>query len=366
VGAGLLTETVRQLTSQPLGFDAERLVVTSLRLPPIAGMTAPQRAARIQVLVDRLAAEPGIQNAAATSSAPFSGSMGSNSFQIPGRTFDRDPNANRHIVSERYFDTLGIRPLKGRVFDATDRFGAHAAVVTDEFERVLMEGDALGKRFVLNGDEHTIVGVVPAPKHRRFSDQPSIAFYALSRQLPMWATPTLMARTAGDPEQQLSMVRQIVTAAEPHASFVTLETMTAMTRRSIADERYRAQLAMIFAGMAVFLSAIGLYGLVTSVVNERRREMGIRMALGARPAQVRGLVLIRTLRLVGGGVLVGVPAALSVARGLASFLFGVPPTSPTIVLIAVCTIATAALLAALGPALRASRINPTDALRTSV
>ena len=363
LGAGLLTETVRQLVSQPLGFDADRLVVTSLRLPPIAGATAAQRAARMQALVDRLAAAPGVRSAAATSTAPFSGSSGGSSFQIPGRTFDRDPNANRHIVTERYFETLGVRLLKGRVFGGTDQSGTHAAVVTDEFERVFMDGDALDKRFVLNGDEHTIIGVIAAPKHRRFTDQPPIAFYALSRQLPAWPTPTLIAKTAGDPEAYLSTLRQIVAAAEPQASFVTLETMTTMTQRSIADERYRAQLALIFGGMAVLLSAIGLYGLVTSVVNERRREMGIRVALGARPTQVRGLVLIHALRLVGAGLLVGVPAALAAAQGLASFLFGVPPTSPAVVLLVVATIAVAAFLAALGPAVRASRIHPAEALR---
>jgi len=363
VGAGLLVETVRQTTSQPLGFDPARLAVTSLRLPPVAGATAVQRAARVQALVDSLIALPGVESAAATSTAPFSGSGGSNSFQIPGRTFERDPNANRHIVTERYFDTLGIRPLKGRVFDASDQPGAHAAVVTDEFERVYMNGDSIGQRFVLNGDEHTIVGVVPAPKHRRYTDEPLISFYALSRQLPTWATSTVIVKTSGDPDAMLPTLRRRILEGEPQASFVTLETMRAMMRRSIADEEYRAQLAMAFGALAVALSGIGLYGIVARSVSDRRREMGVRLALGAAPPAVRRLVLRQAFGVVVAGLIAGIPGALAAAHGLTTLLYGVSPTSPRVVAIALAAIVAAALLAALGPALRAGRIDPVEALR---
>ena len=363
VGACLLSETVRRLSSQPLGFDNAPLAVTSVRLPPIAGSTAEVRVRRTHAIVDRLSTLPGVTAASATTSAPFSGSMGSSSFQIPGRTFPRDPNANRHIVTERYFETLGIRPIKGRLFDSTDQFGAHTAVVTDEFERTLMEGDAVGKRFVLNGDEHTIVGVIAAAKHRRYSDEPSIAFYMISRQLPQWAMGTFLIRASGRPDDLLPTIRKAIADLEPHVSFITLETMDTMLERSIGEERYRAQLAVAFAGTALLLSGIGVYGLLARFVRDQRREMGVRLALGAAPRQVRRHVLSKAFGLVVVGLVPGIPAALAAGQGIASFLYGVAPLSPGVVLVATAVVLAAAIAAAFGPAIRAARIDPIEALR---
>jgi Acidobacterial duplicated orphan permease len=365
VGAGLLGETVRQMTSQPIGFDAGGLVVTNLRLPSMAGLTPPQRVVRLQSVLDRVTALPEVVSATATNSAPFGISGGASRIEIPGRTLDGDATANRHIVTERYFETLGIPVVKGRGFDASDATGGYAAVVTDQFEQILMEGDALGKRFLLNGNEHTVVGVVSAVKQRRYTDDPSIAFYLLSRQVPSWETLTIIIRAAGDPHALLPTLRRAIAEAEPHVSFVTLETMATMTGRSIAEERFRAQLAIAFGATAVLLSAIGLYGLVARSVSDRRREIGVRLALGSDPGQVRGLVLRQALGLVGLGVVIGVPTALLAARGLATFLYGVTPASPLALAIAVATITSAAALAALGPALRAARINPIEVLRNS-
>ena len=363
VGAGLLVETVRQKASQPLGFDADRLAVTSLRLRPIPGTTGVQRLARTQALTDRLASIPGITSAAATSTAPFSGSAGSSGFQIPGKTFPTPVSANRHIVTDHYFDTLGIGPLKGRLFDGTDQFGGHAAVITDEFERVHFEGQAVGKHFVLNGDEHTVVGVVRAAKHRRYTDDPLISFYALSKQLPQWPTPTLIVRADGDPELLLSTIRKAILEVEPQAAFFTLETMKTMTRRSIAEEEYRARLSVAFGALAVLLSATGLYGIVARSVADRKREMGVRLALGAAPSTVRGLVFRQALGVVAVGLVVGVPTALIAAKSLKAVLYGVTPSSPLIIASALGAIVLAAVVAALGPAVRAGRVDPVKALK---
>jgi putative ABC transport system permease protein len=363
VGAGLLVETVRQKVSQPLGFDSDRLAVTSLRLPPVLGAAAIQRAARTQALVDRLSSMAGVQSAAATSTAPFSGSAGSSGFQIPRKKFAAPVSANRHIVTDRYFETLGQSVLKGRVFDSTDQPGAHAAVITDEFERVHFDGDALGRRFILNGDEHTVIGVLRAAKHKRYTDDPLVSFYVLSRQLPQWPTGTLIVRASGDPEALLPSMRRAILEAEPQASFITLETMTAMTRRSVAEEEYRARLAVAFGALAVMLSAIGLYGIVARSVSDRRREMGVRLALGAAPSAVRGLVFRQALGVVGVGLAVGVPAALVAGQSLKAVLYGVTPTSPLVIAGASAAIGVAACIAALGPALRAGRVDPVKALK---
>jgi predicted permease len=363
VGAGLLVETVRQKVSQPLGFDGDRLAVTNLRLPPVPGATGVQRAARMRALVDRVSSIAGVESAAAASAAPFSGSAGSSGFQIPGKTFPGPVSANRHIVTEQYFQTLGMAVLKGRVFDDTDQPGAHAAVITDEFERVHYDGDALGKRFILNGDEHSIVGVVRAAKYRRYTDDPLISFYALSRQLPPWPTPTIIVRASGDSESLLPAIRRAILEVEPQVSFVTLETMSAMTRRSVAEEGYRARLAVAFGVLAVVLSATGLYGIVARSVSDRRREMGVRLALGAAPSAVRGLVFRQALTVVGVGLVVGVPSAIVAAQSLKAVLYGVTPPSPVVIAGALAAIGIAAAVAALGPALRAGRVDPVKALR---
>ena len=363
MGAGLLAETVRRLTSQPVGFDAAPLVVTSVRLPPIVGGTGAQRAVRTQAIVDRLSRLPGVEAATAANAAPFSGIAGSSSFQVPGKTFARNPSANRHIVSQSYFHTMGIRPMKGRLFDDTDAFGAHAAVITDEFERRILDGDAVGKHFVLNGDDHTVIGVIPAPKYKRFSEEPPVAFYMLSRQLPQWPTPGFIVRASGSPAELLPTVRKAIAEAEPQVSFITLETMAAMQGRSVAEERYRAQLAVGFAGSALLLAGIGLYGLLARSIRDQRREMGVRLALGAAPREVRRLVMSKALGLVALGLIPGIPAALAAGRAIGSFLYGVTPLSPLVLIGATAIVVFMAMLAALGPALRAARIDPIETLR---
>jgi predicted permease len=362
VGAGLLAETVRQKTSIGIGFDADRLAVATLRLPPIAGATVERRAQRVQALVDRVAALPGVEAATATSAAPFSNSNSSSGFRIPARP-DARPNAARHIVTEQYFHTMGIRPVKGRLFDGTDRPGSFAAVVTEEFERTFMDGNAVGKTFVLNDNPHIIIGVVASPKHRGYTEEAWRGFYLLSRQVPSWELPTMMVRANGNPAQLLPQLRHAIMALEPGAAFSLLETMETLLGRSIAEERFRAQLASGFGVLALLLATIGLYGVVARAVQARTRELGVRLALGARPSAVSALVIRHALSMGGMGILAGLPAALMASNAIGAFLYGVAPWSPVVIAAAMSAILIAATAAALGPAIRASRIDPLRALR---
>jgi putative ABC transport system permease protein len=363
VGAGLLTETVRHKASIGLGFDADRLAIATIRLPPRAGATPEQRAQRTQALVDRVAALPGVESATATSSAPFSNNNGANGLRIPTRPEAR-PNASRHVVTDHYFQVMGIRPAKGRLFDGTDRPGSFAAVVTEEFERLFLDGSAVGKTFVLNDISHTIIGVVASPKHRGYTEEAWPGFYLLSRQVPSWDVPTLMVRVAaGHPSRVLPDLRRVLTTIEPAAVFSFLDTMETLLSRSIAEERFRAQLAGGFGVLALMLAAIGLYGVVARAVQARTRELGVRLALGARPGAVFTLVIRHALSLGALGILVGLPAALVASRAIATFLYGVAPWSPLVITAATSAVLVAALAAALGPAFRASRIDPLRALR---
>jgi putative ABC transport system permease protein len=363
VGAGLLFETVRQTTSVSLGFDADRLAIATVRLPRIAGLTAEERAQRVQSLVDRVASIPGVESAAATSAAPFSNNNSASGIRLPSRP-DARPNASRLIVSDQYFAVMGIRPVEGRLFDVTDRPGRFAAVVTQEFERTFMDGHAVGKTFILNDNTHTIIGVVASPKHRGYTEEAWRGFYLLNRQDPSWDLPTVLVRSAGgDPSALLPDLRRAMNAVEPGAAFSFLGTMDTLLARSVADERFRAQLASAFGVLALLLATIGLYGVVTRAVQARTRELGVRLALGARPSAVAVLVFRHALSLGALGIVAGLPAALVAARAIAAFLYGVAPWSPLVITAATAAVLLATLAAALGPAVRASRIDPLRAIR---
>ena len=361
--ASLFGETLLRMAAEHVGFRPQNLIVASLRLPRETAITNQMRVARTDDLVARLAALPGVEGATATSTAPFSGSYGSNGISIDGKTFDVQPSASRHIVTQDYFRTLGIPIVKGRGFVASDAPGDFVAVVTEEFERRYLDGDAIGKRFTLNKNVHEVVGVVPGTKHRRHIDEVGPAFYALNRQLPTWTTQTFIIRTATPPESMLNAMRKTIESSAPTATIATLETMTAMMRRSLADERYRATLSVAFGVLALILAAVGLYGLLTRSVTDRYREIGIRLALGAQRGRVLGLVLKHASILVCGGLLVGIPAALGASRLIGSLLWGVSPASPHTFVGAAATLTLVALAAAYLPARRATRTDPVVALR---
>ena len=361
VGAGLLVETVRQKTSMELGFDADRLALASLRLPPIAGATPERLALRVQSIVDRVASLPGVEAVAATSAAPFTNNNSSSVLRIPSRP-DARPNARRHIVTDQYFRVMGIRPVKGRVFDASDQPGSFAVVVTEAFERTLMDGDAVGKTFIVNDNTHAIIGVVASPKHRGYTDDAWQGFYLLSRQVPSWELSTVLVR-GGNPSQLLPDLRRAITGVERGAAFSLLETMETMLGRSITEERFRAQLAGAFGVLALLLATLGLYGVVARAVQARTRELGVRLALGARPGAVSAMVFRYALGLGALGIVIGLPAALIASNAISRFLYGVVSWSPLVITAATSVVILATSAAALGPAIRASRIDPLQAMR---
>jgi predicted permease len=313
--------------------------------------------------VQALATLPGVTGVAATSTAPFSGSAGSNSIEIEGRTFPERPSAHRHIVTDRYLEVLAIPVVKGRGFAPSDLHGAHVALVSQEFERRFMDGEAIGKRFTLNGDVHEIVGVVPVVKHREYDDPAAPAFYGVNRQLPTWATPHYIIRTRGDAVAAIPMIRQAIESAEPRSAITTIDTMEAMMARSVAEERFRTQLSALFGATSLLLAALGVYGLIARDVADRRREIGVRMALGADGRRVARMVLRQALALVAAGLAIGVPAAFAGSRLVESLLFGVSAASPHAFAIVSVVLGAAAVCASLIPARRAARVDPVVVMR---
>jgi putative ABC transport system permease protein len=384
VGAGLLGETLFRLTSQPLGFDPSNLVVVSTRFtgsnippdwirgtrgqnlnpgPSLAERTAAIRLARTTAVVERLLALPGVVQAAGIGGPPLLGTLASagSRIRVDGRPPDADDRAAIRTVSGRFAGTLRAPVLAGRDLALTD--GRTAALVSREFERRYFPEGAVGRRFTYvsgvgsqSSAIHEVVGVVADLKHA-YTEEPLPRVYAIGD------TNFFVLRTAGDPEAVLPAIRQALAEVDPQIVATRTTTMEAALSDLIAAERFRATLSSAFAATALLLAVVGLYGVASRRVADRRRELGIRVALGASPAMLRMLVLREGIQTVGIGLAVGLPAGFAASQVTRAFLFGVSPTAPHVFLLASVVLAAAAVAATFLPAQRASRVDPMVALR---
>jgi hypothetical protein len=401
-GAHLFGETIFRLTSQPLGFDPKGLVVLSTtftgnRLGDPAVMRDAMQTARrsgnpdaLRDLLDRtmletssavtervlarLSADPGVQMAAGASAMPFGGSPSRVPVVLEGRPVAERHDALLHSVTERYFDTMRIQTLDGRTFgreDAGLRVTSaleRPAVVSAEFQRRLFPEGALGRRFrhVYGADfklsvNYRVIGVVADVKRQEFTDDARPAFYGLVQQTG--AASHFVVRAAGDGQSLGPALRHAVTEASPDLVVTAIDPLEQRVANSVKEERFRATLSSLFGGAALLLAAVGLYGLMTRRAVDRRREFGVRVALGARPSDVGRLVMRDALIIVTLGLGVGLPAAYSAAEFTRTLLFGVTASSPRVFVMTAALLATTALAATLLPARRASRANPILALK---
>ena len=377
-GAALLGETVVHLTSQPVGFDDRGLLAVGVVPRQRALVTSmPRRAQAVAELLARIRALPGVESAAETASPPFGASYGSNTIEVSGRPGE-SLSAQRHIVSEGFFNTMGMRMLRGREFElgdaarpifefalpdeqSSDSLGV--AIVSRELERRYFGGNATGQRIRFNRMWLDVIGVAPDAKSRQYTDEAAPAFYVYSKQMPYIAVGQFVVRASGDPMPLVAALRQAVTEGDSQLAVTYVDTMRTMMARTVANERYRATLSSAFGGAALLLSALGLFGLLTRAVNERRREIGVRMAVGAKPGDVVRLVVREGSVLVAGGLLVGLPAALGSARLIRAQLYGVGPSDPHVFILVAVVLSIVACGAMVLPAIRASRVDPISTLR---
>jgi putative ABC transport system permease protein len=357
VTASLLGETVIRLSRVDTGFDPANLLVATVRSTTPLG-SANLRAARTSETIAKLSSLPGVVSVAATAMPPFSGAYGTNAIKIEGKSHERDPEAVRQLITDDYFELMRIPLLKGQSLGSSEISGAPIAVVSSTFERQLMDGDALGKRFEWNKEWHTIVGVVPDAKQRAYTDPVAPMFYVLNRGFG-----TFLIRTAVAPESLMSAVREAIVSQDRGAVVSRLTTMNALLATSIAEERYRALLSSVFGFSALLLSAIGIYGIAARSVTDRLREFGVRSALGATPRNIRILVLGQSARLVGLGLLLGIPTALVTSRAIGAMLYGVSPAAPHTFVMVTAVLAAAASMGTFVPVHRAGRVDPAVALR---
>ena len=379
IAAGLLIRSAVKTTRVDPGLVASNLWTGAVTLPP-AEYASPERlTSTFTTVAQRMREIPGVRSAAVISVAPFTGLRALGLFVAEGRPVD-DRNtvmANFRLASEGVFETLGV-PLRGGR-DFSDRDGTSAppvAVVNEAFARLVWPGEvAVGKRFLGPGDRgpggpmlREVVGVVGNMREDGLREESRPAVYYPIRQLspPLWASVQnsmfVVARTGTDPRSITRSVQEVVTKIDRGLPVYSVRTMEERMAELLATARFTTGLLATLGAVGLLLAVVGIYGVVGYVVSLRTQEIGVRVALGATPSRVVGLIVRQGMRPVLVGVVVGMAVALAVTRVLASQLYGVGATDPlTFVAVAFFVALVAAATAAL-PARRAARVDPVSAL----
>ena len=370
IGAGLMMRTLWSLTHVSPGFRSDG--VLTMRLQPTGERYGnAQIAPYVSTVLDRLRVLPGVESAGSIHHLPLAGYAWYANIDIEGRV--RAPNetplrSGWRVISGDYFHAMGIPLLAGRGFTAADTPDAPpVAIVSDAFARAAWPNeDPIGKRLLAGnatrGGPVTVVGVVGGVRHVTLDAAPGPEMYRPLAQTPMPMV-TVVARTAGDPLAVASLAREAIRGIDADVPISDVRTVDQVLSASVARPRLVMALLLVFAGVGVILGAVGVYGVIAYAVGERRREIGVRIALGADPRAVAGSVVWHGVRYAAIGVALGVAGAFAATRVMRTLLFGVSPTDPvTFVGLSAFLIGVAAL-ASYVPARAAARTDPMVALR---
>ncbi|MFN7944435.1 MAG: ABC transporter permease [Blastocatellia bacterium] len=369
VGAGLLMKSFIRLQHVDPGFRPQGVLTAVVALPRSSYPDPPQIRAFYRQLLERLGAVPGVENVGAVSSLPLGNFNTDAGFLIEGRpkpAVGQGPTAWYSAASRDYFQAIGIRLRRGRMFTERDHDTAPKTVIISEsFARRYFTGeDPLGKR-IGNGRPdgwREIIGVVDDVRHFGLDVDVRPTMYFSDQQQPARRM-CIVLRTAGDPLSLASALRAQVLALDRNLAVSNLQTMEQITSESIAAPRFTLLLIGLFAVLALLLAAAGIYGVMSYAVTQRTHEVGIRLALGAQSGDVLKMVISQGLKLVIGGVLIGLAGALALTKLMKSLLFSVSASDPlTFATVALMLIAVA-LLACWIPARRATKVDPMIALR---
>ncbi len=371
LASGVMLRSMARLLAVDPGFRPARVTTATITLP-FARYAKSDAAIRFYGdLTERLRATPGVEAAGITSWLPLRDGGGSSSpFRVIGRDTTgqgEPPHANIVAVDAEYFRTMGIPLLRGRIFQAQDDVrptadGAMSFIIDEELARKYFPNeDPVGKR-INQGPDGVIVGVVGSVRQEGLGAAHKASVYYNYRQ-GWWSNFTVVARTTLDDEAAARALRAAVRAIDPQVPTYDVATMPDVVSRSLGTRRFGVVVLGGFALVAVLLAVTGVYGVLSYVVAQRVRELGIRAALGAGRRQVAGLVLGQAARLVGLGLAVGAVGYLVLGRTLASLVHGVGPRDPLTLVAGAALLGAAALLAGWLPARRAARIDPATALR---
>jgi predicted permease len=375
IGAALLIRSFWRLQHVDPGVDVDHVLTARLTLPRSRYETPEASAAFFQNLGDRLAALPGVRAAGATSFVP----IGGGGFGL-GRVFlaegwpeppaGRDVSAQWNVITPKYFDAIGVPLLQGRTFTPDDRAASTPVVIVSKSftERMFGGDNPLGKRIRSWRDENLlreIVGVVGDVRYTGLDEREVWKQVYVPHSQNSWGLMNIVLRSVGEAPGSLeATLRREVRSADADLAVSNVATLRSIARDSVANQRYTALLLSLLAGTALSLGAIGIYGVVSHAASTRRRELGLRAALGASPPQLTQLVLRQGLRLTAVGLTLGLAGALAVSRGLQELLYETEPRDLPAYATTLATIAIVATLASVGPARRAGRADPLTALRT--
>lgn len=361
VGGGLLIHSFRNLADTPLGYDPENVLSFVVALPEGRYAAGESRRDFHDQLLARLDEHPAVVSAAAANALPTSGIM-----LIRSMVFDGEATSTRHTeVTPAFFETLRIPVVEGRSF--TDRDLPGSILINEAFAREFFPGGAVGRPLPGPAGE-MIIGVVgDISRPANVADSTRNAIYSAldaSNGSPIGAVPvTVVVRTRDQAPNFIAEARRIVAEIDPQLAIDQVQTLEATLSASIAEPRFYAVALGIFAGVALSLAAVGIYGVMAYAVTQRTREIGIRMALGARRPAVMKLVLVQGLAMTSAGLVIGLAGAMAVTRYLDGMLFGLTPLDPATFVAMTIVLVGVALLACGIPARRAVRIDPSSALR---
>jgi predicted permease len=370
--AGLLLGSFDRMQRLDLGFTAQDLFLAEVAIPP-SRYPEPADAQRAMVkLAEHATTLPGVGGATAVTMAPFAGTQGVDATVFAeGQPFDEsiNPIVNYEGVDASYFRTLRLPILRGRGIDERDRSGSQRVVVVNQaFARLFWPGkDAIGRRLkwgaaASDAPWFVVVGVVADTRYRELTNvRPSI-YVAYPHGIPV--TPGYLTVRGANPPAVAAAIRKAVADREPGAVVVSIEPLPRLLSAPLARPRFQSLLASFFAAVALLLSAVGTYGVLSFLVRQRRREIGIRMALGAAPADVCGLVLRHGLVMGAMGVVLGVLGAVAAGRLVQPFLFGVAAAEPAILAATAAMLLVCVVSATLLPTRTAARTDPLRVLRS--
>jgi putative ABC transport system permease protein len=376
IGAALLTRSFIALQRVQPGFDASSMMTAHVGIPiggrfdPIGD--GPRWSATLNEATARLGRIDGVVAAGAVSSLPLSGAFESGGVPVAGTTYDpgKSPTAQYNVVAGEYFRAAGIALRAGRVFDSgDDRPGRETIVVNSELARQLFGSDAaaIGRGlnitfdFTNGGPPKQIVGVVDNVKQLSLDEEPTPQVYVPQSQMS-YPGLALVVRASGDPLALVDAVKRELRATDPSITIDNIRTMESVVSHSLARQRFSMTLIGVFAVLAVVLAVVGLYGVIALIVGQRRREIGVRLALGAAPGDVVRMILGEGIRVAAVGVVAGIVGALALTRVLRTLVYSVSTTDVWTFAGAALLVATVALAATYAPARRAARVDPKLAL----
>ena len=371
VAAALLTRSVLHAQQVDLGFRPQGVVALSTELSLI-GYDAARATPLFERAADEIAALPGVTSVGRALRQPLAINYNRDTIFFPDRqqANDRGTSVSATWADEHYLPTLGVPVLRGRNFTANDKQDSpRVAIVTESFVHRFFPGtDGLGRHFrrrgIAGGPDYEIIGVVPDYKVETVGEAPTPYIQYALRQSPDTSN-VLIARTSGDTAALLSSMRRIVLSLEPNAVFLDSQSMDAQVNATLLPARLAAEAIGLVGVVAMLLAGVGLYGVVAYAVGRRTREIGIRMAIGAAPSEVLGMVMRQGLSVAAVGLLAGSVLAFVAARAIAAALYGVSAADPAAWGLAIGVVLASAALANYIPARRAARVDPSIALRTS-